>query len=608
MLPNKKNNQFNAFGLRQRGDRFIRITVIVLITLLPVMAFFQYKWLGQLSEAETVRTRTNLQISADRFSEDFDRQLTLIYQTFQIEIEAAGKKNVIPFLVDRYRQLAQTVNADSLVDAIYYLPLEMKKKPDLYRLDIRQATASRSEWPASLLFIRNAVRFDNDENIMRLIQFTQTPWLGKVPIIITSDSPPMLFDSKRMDEFRLVIIVLNQEYFNNRLIPSLINTHFGVYEDLELDIAIARKGEPDSLYYKSGSTSDPADFSNVDVRADLGRWRMRGIFIATAVTKTEREDIQKLTRDIDNTEISLKVITQDSVDKKEISRYLISKVPGWELLVRHHSGSLEAAIAETHRRNLLISFGILALLGVSIVMVYLSSQRAKKLAGQQMEFVAGVSHELRTPLSVIRSAGENLADGVIRDPEQTHRYGRLIRDEGRRLSDLVEQVLTFSGIRNGAQNLNKQRCNINTLIGEVLAQIHENGPTIETRFQENMPDILCDRTGIQMVLKNIISNAIKYSGKSVCIQITTDSDKSKGFLSIRICDNGMGIEADDLNRIFEPFYRSRSAIEAQIHGTGLGLSLAQKIIELHHGKISARSNTTQGTCFEISLPIEEASS
>src|SRR4029079_10880510 len=120
--------------------------------------------------------------------------------------------------------------------------------------------------------------------------------------------------------------------------------------------------------------------------------------------------------------------------------------PRWRLLVQHPSGSLEAAVNAARRRNLVISSSILSVLGASIGLLVLSTRRAQELARQQMEFVAAVSHELRTPLAVIRSAGENLADGVVRDDAQIRKYGDLVRTEGRRLTERVEQILEFSGI------------------------------------------------------------------------------------------------------------------------------------------------------------------
>ena len=112
--------------------------------------------------------------------------------------------------------------------------------------------------------------------------------------------------------------------------------------------------------------------------------------------------------------------------------------------VQHTDGSLGQFIANTRRKNLAISFGILSLLAVSVILIFLSAQRARLLAQRQMDFVSSVSHEFRTPLAVIYSAGENLADGVIANrTEKVARYGDLIKREGKKLSSMVEQILEF---------------------------------------------------------------------------------------------------------------------------------------------------------------------
>ena len=123
--------------------------------------------------------------------------------------------------------------------------------------------------------------------------------------------------------------------------------------------------------------------------------------------------------------------------RSEVAR---SEVPGsgggrgrdfarWALLVQHESGSLEAAVGRVRRRNLVISFGVLMLLTVSVGLLALSSRRSHRLARQQLEFVAGVSHELRTPVAVIRSAAENLASGVVASGDRVKQYGQAIETD-----------------------------------------------------------------------------------------------------------------------------------------------------------------------------------
>src|SRR5207249_9855818 len=121
----------------------------------------------------------------------------------------------------------------------------------------------------------------------------------------------------------------------------------------------------------------------------------------------------------------------------------------WIVRARYRGGSLETIVARSRRRNLAISGGVLELLGAAFALVMAAAQRQRRLARQQMEFVASVSHELRTPLAVICSAGENLADGVVADATQVRRYGSLVETEGRRLAAMVERVLDFAGIASG---------------------------------------------------------------------------------------------------------------------------------------------------------------
>ena len=193
---------------------------------------------------------------------------------------------------------------------------------------------------------------------------------------------------------------------------------------------------------------------------------------------------------------------------------------------------------------------------------------------------------------------------MIRNSDQTHQYGRLIRDEGRRLTDLVEQVLMFSGLQNGIRSFSMQLCNLQLLIKGVIEESAEEGVAYDLRFDDRMPEINCDPDSIRMVLRNILSNARKYATGYVHIRVSTDFDQNEESAIIAICDNGIGIPAGDIGKIFNPFYRAPSAVEAQIQGTGLGLSLAWKIIDMHHGRISVRSEPGRGSCFEIRLPVK----
>jgi signal transduction histidine kinase len=277
----------------------------------------------------------------------------------------------------------------------------------------------------------------------------------------------------------------------------------------------------------------------------------------------------------------------------------------WRLAVKHRAGSLEAAVANARLRNLGISFGILLLLGISVLTMVVTTHRAQRLASQQMAFVAGVSHELRTPLAVIRSAGENLADGLIEDATQSRKYGTIIRNEGRRLSEMVERILDFAGIQAQRRNYELRPVEVTDLVKATLddnAALLDSGMfEVATSLPPESMKILADPAALKSALQNLVSNAVKYSNGSKWIGLTVQRHGDS--VEIRVQDRGIGIPSSDLPHIFEPFYRGREVMDAQIQGSGLGLSLVKHVVEGHKGTIAVDSSHRRGTTFTLRLPV-----
>jgi len=239
------------------------------------------------------------------------------------------------------------------------------------------------------------------------------------------------------------------------------------------------------------------------------------------------------------------------------------------------------------------------------------TRRAQKLAQLQMEFVAGVSHELRTPLSVIRTAAHNLGGRVISNANQVQRYGALIAEQTEKLTGIVEQVLLFSNARAGRVIGTREVVSVDHVIEDALAAcarvLEESRCSVEKRVEAGIPPILGDATALQRVLLNLISNAAKYGGESGWIGVFAAAAEPKdAMIEIRVADHGPGIPSDELGHIFDPFYRGKRAVEDQIHGTGLGLSLVKQIIEAHGGTVTAHSELGKGTEFVVRIPAAPA--
>lgn len=279
----------------------------------------------------------------------------------------------------------------------------------------------------------------------------------------------------------------------------------------------------------------------------------------------------------------------------------------WKLMLKIRNDTLEGIVDKARKRNLLTSYCILAILGISMVMVYVSARRVGSLARRQLRFVYGVSHELRTPISVIRSAGENLADGVITDMDQQKQYGRLIRDEGRRLSTMVENILSFSSLQNGKTTLNLKAARIIDILEKCINTRSGSNdlpePDIKIESDSNVPLVKVDCNSIKIAFSNIIENCIKYSpyDSSILIQIRYESSDNQ--LVIYFEDHGRGIDAEDLPYIFDPFFRGKNTEEQRTSGNGIGLSLVNNIIKKHGGKIEVNSQRHEGTTVSIILPV-----
>ena len=474
------------------------------------------------------------------------------------------------------------------------------------------------------------------------------PVWADVPALVVPTPYVITAEHGAADEMRFVpprmaytVLVLDRDYMIGEMLPALAQKHFrGTGDGFDYKLAVVGAKTSDLLYHSADDFSPRRDDA-ADASADLLQLRLQDFgsiaaevrrftsttaFIGStaqpsgkrspgAPTIRQWVNIAPGVGDLtirDNAPVSIVVQQQASGSRGAglagalgaVNARLSTSAPGWRLLVTHPSGSLETAVTRARRRNLVVSSSILAILGASVGLLVLSTRRAQELAMRQMEFVAAVSHELRTPLSVIRSAGENLADGVVRDDVQIRKYGDLVRNEGRRLTEMVEQILEFAGIQSGQRAFALRPVGVRALIEDVVsassALVEAARIQVEWNMPPALPPILGDEMALRRVFQNLIGNAIKYGATGGWIGVTgrsTDRD-----VVITVADRGIGIAAVDQPHIFEPFFRAPAVIEAQIQGAGLGLSLVKRIVEAHGGRIRVHSAPGEGSEFIVTLP------
>ncbi|MBZ5664368.1 MAG: MCP four helix bundle domain-containing protein [Acidobacteriia bacterium] len=233
-----------------------------------------------------------------------------------------------------------------------------------------------------------------------------------------------------------------------------------------------------------------------------------------------------------------------------------------------------------------------------------------QLAKLQMDFVASISHELRTPLAVIRSAAENIADGVVEGKDQLAKYGSVIRNQSRQMTELVNQILLFVSSRERKSRYILQPLEVSEIINSALESTselaREAGFVVEQQVEPGLPHVMGDLAALSRCLQNLLGNAIKYGGQARWVRIRAFREKAvnlhHGEIGISVQDRGIGIDHPDLLHIFDPFYRSPVVRAAQIHGTGLGLPLARNIAEAMGGKLTVESRLGVGSTFTLHLP------
>lgn len=228
----------------------------------------------------------------------------------------------------------------------------------------------------------------------------------------------------------------------------------------------------------------------------------------------------------------------------------------------------------------------------------------KKLELMQKEFVANVSHELRTPLTTIKSYAETLIDGAITEEEIAMKFLGVINHESDRMTALVQDLLELSKLDNKQTKFTMEQLDLNQLVKDSVDkyQIHaEKKRQILTFHQpKHNYNIYGDVYRVEQVLKNIISNAIKYSPEEAIVNVTITEDIKN--INVVIEDTGFGISEQDLERIFDRFYRVDKARSREMGGTGLGLAIAKEIMEYHGGNITVESVLGEGTTFYLSFP------
>ena len=546
----------------------------LLVVLLPVLAFMQYRWVGQVSEGERAHMQRNLETAAEQFRAAFDGEMISAIRDLQVGTVTAREGSSAGYS-QRYTSWMNTAEHPQIVADVYFVDAD-NDKLRLRRFNAATHVFDASLWPEALFRLRpefeRAFAAAREQSLVSRLNLSEDETLIVLPGVPNyererTQGPPM---------FGFTVIQLDEAYLRGQMIPDLVDRHFTSLGNDMYRVAVVVSDDSKRVLYRSSSDAT-TDVAQADVTAPLSVRNARGRMVRARQEAREGDEVRGR----------------------------------WRLLVQHQAGSLEAAVDTIRRRNLAISSGILLLLTFAVVMLTATSRRAERLAQQQMEFVAGVSHELRTPVAVVRSAAENLASGVV-SGDRVKRYGQMLEAESRRLGDMVERVLQYAGIESGFTAAARVPLApaeiIESAVDSALPLVGPGEVTVQRDIAPDLPQILGDATALRSAVQNLVANAVKYGGRDRWVGIRAQHvrERRRSEVRITVTDHGPGIPQSDLPHIFEPFYRGSDAIERQIHGHGLGLSLVRRIVMAHGGKVTVSTRPGAGSSFTISLPAAAA--
>jgi signal transduction histidine kinase len=230
--------------------------------------------------------------------------------------------------------------------------------------------------------------------------------------------------------------------------------------------------------------------------------------------------------------------------------------------------------------------------------------RQRDLEEARRNLVAAVSHDLRTPLATMRAMVESINDGVVTDSTTIERYHHTMQTEIAHLSRLIDDLFELSQIDSGTLKLKPESSSIGDLVSDTLEglrpQAEQRRLKLQGELTGRLPSVSMDVPRMQRVLYNLVQNALRHTPPDGTVIIRAVDAGSE--IEISVADTGEGVDAEELARVFERFYRGSRARSRQEAGSGLGLTIAKGIVELHGGRIWADSSLGHGSTFVFTIP------
>lgn len=283
----------------------------------------------------------------------------------------------------------------------------------------------------------------------------------------------------------------------------------------------------------------------------------------------------------------------------------IDLLPRYEIGIDRAGGTVEEAINRRKNQSLLALALLMVVMIIGIALVLRNVQQEMKLAQKKADFVSNVSHEIRTPLALINMFAETLLMDRVKTEEKKKEYYGIITKEVSRLTNMINRILSFSKIEASKRAYEQRELDLNTVVGDVFNtysyHLENNGFQCELRSFDKELIINADQEAVIEVLVNLIDNAMKYSPDNKKVIIETGLKGQNAYVAVT--DHGTGIPKNQIDKLFEKFYRVPNGDVHDTKGSGLGLTIVKHIMDAHNGKVEVQSDLDKGSTFKLFFPL-----
>jgi signal transduction histidine kinase len=316
------------------------------------------------------------------------------------------------------------------------------------------------------------------------------------------------------------------------------------------------------------------------------------------------ENVQWVVTDEDGQVLSK--LAQPAGAQLSVRKSFAGNFPPWSLELYQKESLFLQTLVASGRGIYLYAFvliGIILIVGLAVTLR--SIEHELELSRMKSDFVSTVSHEFKSPLTSIRQLVEMLQSNRVPSEARRRQYYDVIVEQSKRLSMLVDDVLDFSRMEEGRKVFSFEVTDLSELLHEVVSRIQHQvdhaGFHIHADIPGQLPAVKADRLAVSEAVANLLDNAIKYSGSADHLEIRAFLENQ--YLVIAVQDFGIGIDKEEIPKIFDRFYRGGDSLTRSIEGTGLGLTLVKQIALAHRGTIQVESERGKGSTFSIRLPI-----